>query len=71
MSIITSIRTELLARKGNWRKICEETKLSYWWLIKFAQGRISNPGTVNLEILRTYLEKEGANLQQGEERDEQ
>ncbi|WP_146010176.1 hypothetical protein [Burkholderia sp. WAC0059] len=71
MSIIASIRTALLARKGNWRKICDETNLSYWWLTKFAQGRISNPGTVNLEILRTYLEKEGGILWQGEEPDEQ
>lgn len=59
MSLITSIRTELLARKGSWRKICSDTKLSYWWLTKFAQGRISNPGAVNLEILKSYFEQEG------------
>ncbi|MBU9413522.1 hypothetical protein [Burkholderia multivorans] len=70
MSIITFIRSELLARKGNWRKICEETNLSYWWLIKFAQGRISNPGMKNLEVLRTYLEKEGAILRKTEEPNE-
>jgi hypothetical protein len=70
MSIITAIRTELLARKGNWRKICSDTNLSYWWLTKFAQGRISNPGTVNLEILKTYLEKEGGILRKAEERNE-
>ncbi|WP_454872549.1 hypothetical protein [Paraburkholderia xenovorans] len=68
MSIITAIRTELLARKGNWRKICSDTNLSYWWLTKFAQGRISNPGTVNLEILKTYLEKEGGIVRKAEER---
>lgn len=71
MSLITSVRGELLARKGTWRKICSDTNLSYWWLTKFAQGRINNPGTVNLEILRSYLEKEGAILRQGEERDGQ
>jgi len=70
MSIITAIRTELLARKGNWRKICSDTNLSYWWLTKFAQRRISNPGTVNLEILKTYLEKEGGILRKAEERNE-
>lgn len=70
MSIITTIRTELLARKGSWRRICSDTNLSYWWLTKFAQGRISNPGAVNLEILRIYLEKAGGILWEGEERDE-
>jgi len=69
MSLITSIRAELLARKGSWRKICSDTNLSYWWLTKFAQGRISNPGTVNLEILRIYLEKEESILRKTEERD--
>lgn len=59
MSLITSIRAELLARKGNWRKICSDTNLSYWWLTKFAQGRISNPGAMNLEILKTYFEQVG------------
>lgn len=57
MSLVTSIRAELLARKGSWRKICSDTQLSYWWLIKFAQGRIKNPGAANLEILKMYFEQ--------------
>jgi hypothetical protein len=71
MSIITSIRAELLARKGTWRDICNDTHLSYWWLTKFAQGRISNPGATNLEVLKIYFEQgRAAFVVTGERRDD-
>lgn len=56
MSTITQIRTSLQARKGGWPAICSHTGLSYWWLTKFAQGRICDPGLSKIERLRTYIE---------------
>lgn len=55
MTFADTIREELQARKGDWPKICSETGISYWWLTKFAQGRIDNPGVKHLESLRTYF----------------
>jgi hypothetical protein len=56
MSLITSTRSELMARKGDWPEICQLTGLSYWWLIKFAQGRIEEPGVSKLEKLMEHFE---------------
>lgn len=56
LSLAITVRTELVARKGDWPAICEKTGLSYWWLIKFAQGRIGNPGVLKLEMLQTHFD---------------
>ncbi len=58
MDKITAIRSALKTRKGEWPAICERTGLSYWWLIKFAQGRIKEPG--HSKIARLELELFGA-----------
>jgi hypothetical protein len=55
MSLVTVVKTELLARKGEWPRISRETGISYWWLIKFAQGRIPNPGVLVLEKLQKHF----------------
>lgn len=57
MSLITSVRTELAARKGDWPDICKHTGVSYSWLTKFAQGRNDNPGVKTLEKLQVYFKK--------------
>ena len=36
-------------------QIGTEAGLSKWWVSKFAQGRIPNPGIANLVKLRNYL----------------
>lgn len=56
MSLVTTVRTELVARKGDWPAICRQTGLSYWWVTKFAQGRIDNPGVLKLERLTDHFE---------------
>ena len=56
MTFADTIREAVLARKGDWPQICADTAVSYWWLTKFAQGRIDNPGVRHLETLRTYFE---------------
>lgn len=55
MTFADTIRDELQARKGDWPKICADTGISYWWMTKFAQGRIENPGVRHLESLRAYF----------------
>ena len=55
MSTLTSLRSALHSRKGDWPAICSATGLSYWWLTKFAQGRIRDPGLSKVEKLQVYL----------------
>ena len=59
MTFAGTIQAELQARKGDWPKISADTGVSYWWLTKFAQGRIGNPGVRHLESLRVYFERAG------------
>ncbi|CAN7399415.1 hypothetical protein [Paraburkholderia terricola] len=56
MSLVTTLRSELNARKGDWPAVCRQTNLSYWWMTKFAQGRIENPGIRKLETLQAHFE---------------
>ena len=46
---------ELQARKGEWPKICADTKLDYSWLTKLAKGRIPDPGVNKIEKLADYF----------------
>ncbi len=55
MSTVTQIRASLQSRKGDWPAICTATGLSYWWLTKFAQGRIREPGLSKIERLQGYI----------------
>ncbi len=55
MSLILTVREELLARKGEWPEICRQTALSYWWVTKFAQARLDNPGVRKLELLERHF----------------
>lgn len=55
MSTITQVRASLQSRKGDWPAICAATGLSYWWLTKFAQGRIREPGLSKIERLQSYI----------------
>lgn len=51
MDTAHDIRTALQARRGNWPEICARTGLSYWWVTKFAQGRIADPGLSKIQKL--------------------
>lgn len=55
MSMITTVRSQLLARKGSWPAICEKAGVSYSWLTKYAQGKITNPGSRQLEAVSRCL----------------
>lgn len=55
MDTVQLLRAELRHRRGRWREICASTGLSYWWLIKFAQGRIGEPGLSKVELLQAFI----------------
>lgn len=55
MDTVTSLRTELQARKGDWPLICQKAGLSYHWVTKFAQGKIAEPGLRKVESLQRYI----------------
>lgn len=55
MDTIARIREALQCRRGDWPLICAKTGLSYWWLTKFAQGRIREPGLSKIERLQAYI----------------
>lgn len=55
-NLVTDVQALLLARRGEWRAIAEESGVvSYSWLSKFMCGHIPNPGFKTLSDLHTYL----------------
>ena len=56
LSYSGSARAELNARKGEWPTMCKELGLSYWWITKFAQGRIAEAGVSKIERLHAYFD---------------
>lgn len=56
MDTIADLREQLAKRRGEWRQLCAEAELSYWWLTKFAQGRIAEPGLGKIERLQRFIQ---------------
>jgi transcriptional regulator with XRE-family HTH domain len=54
-SLDTEVRDALISRKGDWREIAEQSKVSYSWLSKFVNGHIDNPGFGTLKRLHAHL----------------
>ena len=50
----------LQAERGKWPKICEATGIGYYWLRRFAQGHIPNPGFNQIQVLYDYFTETGA-----------
>lgn len=42
-------------RRGDWRAVAADARVSYSWLSKFANGRIDNPGFLTLKRLHRVL----------------
>lgn len=55
MDTVTHLRAQLRQHRGDWPAMCRATGLSYWWLTKFAQGRIAEPGLSKIEKLQVYF----------------
>jgi len=54
-SLDTEVLLSLERRKGEWKRIADESGVSYSWISKFANGHIPNPGFQTLVGLRDYL----------------
>lgn len=55
MNITEQTRASLRTLRGEWPSIAKAAGLSYWWLLKFAQGQIKEPGATKLEKLRAEV----------------
>jgi transcriptional regulator with XRE-family HTH domain len=55
ISLDTNVRDALVARKGDWQRIANESGVSYSWLSKFVNGHIDNPGFGTLKRLHAHL----------------
>lgn len=55
MNVTETTRTALRTLRGDWPEIAKSAGLSYWWLLKFAQGQIREPGATKLEKLRAVV----------------
>jgi transcriptional regulator with XRE-family HTH domain len=53
--IDAQVRALLLQRKGEWKRIADESRVSYSWISKFVNGHIKNPGFATLSGLHAYL----------------
>lgn len=47
--MIETAKQYIDSRRGEWRSLATEAKVSYDWLTKFAQGRIPEPGYYKVE----------------------
>lgn len=55
MNSIEDIRNGVRAMRGKWQQLAIEADLSYWWVMKFAQGRIKEPGAAKFDRLRAVV----------------
>ncbi len=51
----TEVRAALEARRGDWKRIAEDSGVSYSWISKFVNGHIPNPGFATLRDLHARL----------------
>jgi hypothetical protein len=51
----TEVRSLLLERKGDWKRIADTSRVSYSWISKFVNGHIPNPGFATLRDLQASL----------------
>ena len=49
------VRSLLEGRRGDWRRISAEAKVSHSWISQFVRNKIPNPGYQTLRDLRSYL----------------
>jgi transcriptional regulator with XRE-family HTH domain len=49
------VRAALEARRGDWKRIAEDSGVSYSWISKFVNGHIPNPGFATLRDLHARL----------------
>lgn len=55
MSLDADVRAALEKRRGEWRLIAEQSKVSHSWISQFVRGKIPNPGYETLRGLARAL----------------
>lgn len=52
--MLDSVVAYLQTVKGRWPQIAKETGLTYDWIVRVADGRISDPGVQKIQLLYDY-----------------
>lgn len=55
MSLDADVRAALEKRRGEWKLIAEQSKISHSWISQFVRGKIPNPGYETLRGLAQRL----------------
>lgn len=58
--IESTLRSRLIARKGEWAAIAQASGVSHSWISKFVNGHIPNPGLQTLTSIDACLNGERA-----------
>jgi transcriptional regulator with XRE-family HTH domain len=51
LSLDADVRAALQKRRGEWKLIAEQSKVSHSWISQFVRGKIDNPGYATLKSL--------------------
>jgi len=55
----------VLSQHGRLRRVAAEAGVSYWWLVKFSQNLIRDPGSRKIEALLTLRDRWDAHPPEG------
>lgn len=55
LDLDTDVRAELDRRRGEWKQIAADAKVSHSWISQFVRGKIPNPGHQTLKNLALLL----------------
>ena len=55
MNTVEQLRQDLNRRRGDWIRIAASTGLSYWTILRIANGRATNPKIDTVEALQKAL----------------
>lgn len=58
MSTIEVIRKWLSTQVGRLPDLAQESGVNYWWLLKFKDGAIKNPGFDKIHALQKYKRRQ-------------
>ena len=58
INLDSEVRAALEQRRGEWKQIAAEAKVSHSWISQFVRGKIPNPGYATLCRLSALLQPE-------------
>lgn len=57
INLDAEVRALLEARRGDWKRIAEESGVSHSWISQFVRQKIPNPGFATLKAIYELLNK--------------